>query len=117
MRQPLPEPQLAIRNSRVGRWMANPCWGRLKIGRAPARARPVQDSPAIANVKVEDLTIAVHLIATLAPTISHVPCAAVLSGGSYSPVSEVSPRAHREVLPSVRRDEHAQAAGAERVAG
>src|SRR5262245_35212699 len=97
--------------------MANPCGtGGLKIGRAPARARPVQDSPAIVNVEVEGLTVTVHVVAALAPAIGDVPRATVESGRSNAPAPQVDPRAHGEVLATVRCDEHARAGGAERVA-
>src|SRR5262249_25575892 len=88
----------------------------LEIGGAPVRARPAQDSPAIIDVEVEGLTVAIHVIAALAPPIGHVPGAKVGSGRSYAPAPEVHPRAHGDVLAAVQRDEHAQAATAERVA-
>src|SRR6516165_572923 len=81
----------------------------LEIGGAPVRARPAQDSPAIVDVEVEGLTIAVHVIAALTPPIGHVPRATVESGRSYAPAPEVPPRAHGDVLAAVWRDEHAQA--------
>src|SRR5262245_64961570 len=97
-------------------WPIPAACGGLETGRAPALAGPVQYSPAIVNVEVEGLTVAVHAMAALAPAIGRVPRATVEPGRSYAPAPEVYPGAGGEVLAAIRSDEHAHGAGSERVA-